>query len=574
MIKGVLDKINPTHLFYMIYALLLAIWIIPYYVEDILIKLILSGIFGLISAIFIGEIISIIFTRENIIKRITESFKGKPVEAVNYLRNETESWLNYVLKFITKLEKHHKIKSIDIDLKESKLQLIFSKTSESICADREAIEKLIGISADIDPRIVREIIAGDDAVKLKRGKEKLERKLNRLNKLKEKADFIPDIVDIIRDASTGRAVTKSADVLQKASDVEDLKWLIRFVNSRIGFRMSELLGLKVEWGIVKWYEKEVVEISTEQDYIQLFSNKNFKLAEASALALFKKFRIIYDINNVDITLLKNTIGDDSANIVSNKAKNMVDFDDVKKFLENFKSKRKFALDHIWNNFLNWHRVDIKKDIFDAEQPLAIALTFGYSKILEFLLDKMLVNAKQMGEDIKRMQLILIKSEQKFGDEEFLRAELIGKHSELNCSIMPLAAIRERGLRIGKVFVGIESIDISGDIVHPRGSVEGIKEIKDFAPNASFYAFGETYKVKQFNKILIDYTKLAFSKHEYINYVITDHGIHRLNKGTWESFDGKNWKLTDGTLYCCINHWQEIIRKEIDESHDKRNKEQV
>lgn len=284
MIKEVLDKINPTHLFYMIYALLLAIWIIPYYVEGLLIKLILSSIFGLISAIFIGEIISIIFTRENIIVRRIESFKGKPGKAVNYLRNETESWLNYVLKFITKLEKHHKIKSIDIDLKESKLQLIFSKTSESICADREAIEKLIGISADIDPRIVREIIAGDNSTKLKKRKENFERKLNRLKKLKKKADFIPDIVDIIRDASTGRAVTKSAYVLQKATDVEDLKWLIRFVNSRIGFTISELLGLKAEWGVVKWYEKRVVKISTEKDYIQVFSDDKFKLSDISALA--------------------------------------------------------------------------------------------------------------------------------------------------------------------------------------------------------------------------------------------------------------------------------------------------
>jgi translation initiation factor 2B subunit (eIF-2B alpha/beta/delta family) len=655
MVEGISNKINPMYLFYLMYTLILAIWIIPYYIQNRILEAILSSIFGLISILFFGQIISFLFTPDNILTRIIQSFKGKPELAISYLISETEKWLKDSLTFIDKYKIN---KNINIDFKESDLHLKYIRISESLRVDHEAIEKLTGISADINPRIIKEIIIEDDEAKLRKVKERLERKSNRLNKLKEKVDLIPEIINIIRDASTGGAVSKSAEVLQEATDVEDLKWLIRFVNSRIGFTTAELLGLKVEWGRVKWYEKEVVKISKDDDYIEVFSDSEFKLAEESASALFKKeLKSIYDINNTDISFLTPLIGSSNAVIVGNKAKNMLDFEDVKEFLGDFNNKRESALKDIFEKFIDWHWDDIKKSIFDAEEPLAIALTYGYSNTLERILDRMLQTAKERGEDIKMMQLILIKSEQK-GEEDFLRAELLGKHSELNCSIMPLPAIKERGIRIGKVFVGIESIDMSGDIVHPRGSIEITEKIKNLAPNASFYAFGETYKVKQFNKILIDYTKLAFCKCDHINYVITDHGIHRLNAGKWELFDGINWKvienlfswneilrnhsdrlkeflrrkyninwirkakiekidddtihvffeknilslklnpeknkvileidnvridefvakmengtlniyLPDGNLYCCINHWQEVIRNEMKESHAKK-----
>lgn len=513
MIKTILEKVNPTYLFHAIYALIFAIWIIDIYIDNKIIAYVFQVSLFVVSVLFLYNIVSLLFTPDNIMKIRIDLWRNKPEKAIDFLISEDEKWLKDVLKFLEKLQSNIKSKNIKDEKlernlqQERNLQLIFSKISESIHADNEAIEKLIGISVDIDPRIVKEIINDYDSIKednivnntrldninmvINRRITRFNYKHNRLLKLKEirlklkkreKEDIISDIINVIRDPSTGRAVTMSAKVLQKADNVEEMMWLIRFVNSRTGFTMAELLGLKVEFRSVKWYDRHVRDQMGQM---------------------------------------------------------VVSFDKVKKFLKEFKDKRESAKNKIWENFENWDWIDIRRDILDARQQiLAIALTFGYSSVLEFILDKM---ARELGSDAKRMQLILIKSEQKFGDEEFLRAELMGRHPGLNCSIMPLDAIKERGLQIGKVFVGIESIDVTGDIVHPRGGVEAVKNIRDYAPNASFYAFGETYKVKHFKKTFIDYTKLAFCRHENIDYVVTDHGVHRLRKFylfSWDNISGK------------------------------------
>ncbi len=511
---------EPEILFHLLYSILLAFLIIPEITSNSIIKLVFSGLLIINSYFFLRKLF---FTPLKKIEYKINSFSGKPEFAIIYLIDESEKWLKDIKKFInirynlngTKKDEKQKIQKLfktfkvfsfllilgeierdkkskknyeelgkKILLKESELKFIYRRISESINADQEAIENLLGINITIETRIVREIVMEYDPSKIERRKKNIERKLERLAKLQEKVDYFSDMIEIIRDASTGRAVTRAAKVLQKAENVEDLKWLTRFVNSRIGFQMGELLGLKVEWGMVKWYEKQVIH---------------------------------------------------------GKDTNKANFEDVKEFLKSFVNKRKFALDTIWEKFYEWHWEDIKRDIFEAKQPLAIALTYGYSSTLEFILDKMLTIAENdKSSNIRLVQLVLIKS-QRYGDEEFLKGELIRKHTKLNCSIMPLDAIRERGLKIGKVLIGIESIGISGDIVHPRGSAEIIKVIKSYAPNAVFYAFGETYKFKEFGKILIDYSKIAFCKHEYIDYVISDHGVHRNYKTLFFEWNNINEK---------------------------------
>ncbi len=581
-IKIILREINPTYLFYITYIVILIIWVVPYYAKSQLKSFFLVGILILTSILFFHKLISFLFNPNNLLTLKMQSFDGKPEEAIDYLINEAENWVNDILKLITiiqlnkkndekinqedekieqkiyryylslynlylrlyclvKLDKRLKGK---IQIKETDLDRVFSRISEFIGAERGAIERLVGVRTDVDPRIIQEVINNYELIKKEINKPEIDREIDQINKrFKDKQDrlkklkglnedIISDIISEIKESSTGKATTSAANILQSAKDVEELKWLIAFVNSRIGFRIAELLCLELEkmnpQEIVKWCGKIVVETSDKkrcQDYMS-----HFQITQNIANELCNNFKSIYEIN-VNSEKVHEIILEDQANEILNKARNMVDFKDVIIFLKIFNDLRDNAVNELWKNFYDWKWDDIRRDIFNPyiSQPLSIALTYGYSSILEFILNKIIDKVGQRIFGINMVQLLLIQNKQKIGDEEFLRAELMGKHPQIKVSIMPPDAIEERGLQIGNVFVGIESIDISGDIVHPRGSVEVIKIIKNCAPNAFFYAVGETYKVKYFKRIFIDYTKLAFFKHGDINYVVTNHGIHRLEK---------------------------------------------
>ncbi len=659
-IKILMVSINPALLFYITYTIILGYYIVPYYIHSQWLRLGIGIFFFIISILFFNNLISFLFTPNNLLTIKIQTIMEKPEDGLHFLKNEAEKWLNVVSKFIENAESRSSTDCLknnkeireeiqEIRLKGSNLQHIFNRvSSESIHADREAIEELIGFRCDSDPKIVEELINDynsiekdtylfswdkipgshdeilkaflkqkfhidwvktaeinkidndkaitlssnnnlisltlndektkvqlrtsdgradefitkkekgvlniykDSNIKLKiriaARKERLSEIRNQLGKLKEYENFIPDIIDIIRDTSTRRAVVKSANVLQKAKVVDDLKWLITFINSRIGFDMAELLGLKVEGEYVKWNDKEgndkkVVNISGFKDYMNLF-----KLDIDKASFLYTNYGTISKINDAKIHEVEE---------VRKIAKDMVDLDDVKMFSSNFKKKGDDALNNLWLNFYGWHWNELTRHFISGATPrLAIALTSGYSNTLAFILDKILEKAK-VSYDIKNIQLLLIKSDsefgsdQKFGDVELLKAELIGKHPGLNCRIMPIDIIKMHGLQIGKVFIGIESIDITGDIVHPRGNMKVIENIRDCAPTASFYAFGETYKVKDFKKIPIDYTKLAFLNHDKINYVVTDHGIHKRDNilDKWEVLFGPylfSWEKIPGS----------------------------
>jgi len=597
VIERFLDNIsNPIYLFYLIYSIILAFWIYPYYGKGLIIETFLGIMLFIISILFFRKTISFLFRPSKRQEIIIQSFNGKPEEAIDYLMSEAENWLNNVLNFIDNVKynttnidesqdwttnvlkfetaKDNKNtvkynKKLEKKILPSDFEDIFNGICETINVDYEAIEKLIGVRGSTDLKTVEEIINDynfikNDINKLKNVKDindrainkklysiyvrknRLERSLEHLKNLKHRDYFIPDLLSIIRDASTGRAVVKSAEVLQKADNIEDLMWLIKFVNSRTGFNMAELLGLTVEHEEVKWYEKKVVKISDHKDYMKIF-----ELNSGTAEVLYDECKNITEIKKAysETHEIYNT-------------ENMEDFSKIIDFLVEFKTKRDDALNNIWKNFSEWHWKELK-NYFKPEttQPLGIALLSGYSNTLEFILDEILKKAKSDPDlDVKIIQILLIKSEQKYGDEEFLRAELIGKYPDLKCNVIPLTSIKERGIKIGKVFVGIESIDILGDIVHPRGSVKGINEIKEFADQAYLYAFGETYKVKNFKKIFIDYTSLTFCPYNEINFLITDHGIHKLNEESkWEFLENETWIQTDmGTLECCLNYWQDFI----------------
>jgi hypothetical protein len=68
-------------------------------------------------------------------------------------------------------------------------------------------------------------------------------------------------------------------------------------------------------------------------------------------------------------------------------------------------------------------------------------------------------------------------------------------------------------------------------------------------NVEVFAFGETYKVQDFDEYHIDYSKLSLLDGKFIDYIITDHGFHKRPDEGWKSL-----------LNCCIDDWREKNKK--------------
>ncbi len=117
---------------------------------------------------------------------------------------------------------------------------------------------------------------------------------------------------------------------------------------------------------------------------------------------------------------------------------------------------------------------------DYHHPISIALTYGYSAVLSSVLKEILSIAKRENK-AQELHIKLIKSEgfktQTRGGKILLRGEQqlrdelvsIDKSLEDRCNIFPIEMIKERKLesQISKIFIGIESISTSGNVVHPR-----------------------------------------------------------------------------------------------------------
>ncbi len=174
--------------------------------------------------------------------------------------------------------------------------------------------------------------------------------------------------------------------------------------------------------------------------------------------------------------------------------------------------------------------------------IAIGLTYGYSTALKTILNESCGKVQ----NISGLHIILIRTSEAPGDEEILKAELMADYKDqgLKCDIMPIEAIekKEMQLQLNSIFVGIEGINKHGDIVHPRGGSEIIREIKKVNPDIEVYAFGESYKVLDFTEKDIDYTKLSLFRSENINYVVTDDGVHERKEVylfNWNEIPGKD-----------------------------------
>ncbi len=251
-------------------------------------------------------------------------------------------------------------------------------------------------------------------------------------------------------------------------------------------------------------------------------------------AVIKKF----DEGIINVSTKDNSL---SLRLNNEKTKAILTFDDGR--TDEFIAMMENGMLNIYEKI---HRLDFSGSI-------AIGLTYGYSAALKRVLKQIC----KYCDNIKGLRIILIRTNDAPGDEELLRAELIADYRELKCDIMPIEVIEQKEiqLQMRSIFVGLESINKRGDIVHPRGGSEIIREIKKYNPDIKVYAFGESYKVLNFTEEDIDYTKLSLFRSKNVNYVVTDDGVHERKDNKWQ----KGNVLADD-LSCCEKSWENIYKR--------------
>ena len=542
----------PIKLLGLIYASGLGIWRILS-AGDFTFKMPVVIFAVVVTIPFFAYVIHLMFPPSKRIEILVDAYGTNP-RIILFIAKNVKRWLGDIVKFMDKQPNMDEIREAielplirsnieklqkrflkpssakrlmgGIEKKGNYLNTLISSVSESFQISRESLEELINSKVDINQKLVSEINISYDQIKaylrslsavlsavdvrttpqkiinyyIKKIKERadyLESKRESLIEqiewikefVKQKEDTVEELVEILNEPSTGKAVSKLARILsEKAKTVEDMIWLIRFANSRKGAKISELIGLKV------------IQVGKEAKlywYGTLISQENLQK--------------------------------------------------VRGFLGSFVRLRSEALEELWQKFKKWNKETNKLDL---TQPIATGLTFGYSAALRKILQGLCKENRQL-------RTILISREAP-GAEEILKAELIVDCPRLKCDIMPFEVIKRREIQrqIGVIFVGIESINKQGDIVHPRGGSEIIRKIKEYRKDTKVYAVGESYKVQEFTEDDIDYTKLSLFRHEYVDYVVTDHGVHER--------EGESWKIGGkvvNNLDCCAEHWKKRLKEE-------------
>jgi len=483
-----------------------------------------------VTVAFFAYIVHLMFPPSKRVEILVDAY-GNNHRIIPFIAKRIEKCLKNVIKFIEKQPKKDVIKNViagrdenaleklqgeflkprttrrltdGIEKKGNYLNALIGGVSESFRIPRESVEELINTKVDVSQNISKGIVSSYDEVKgsierltgikrplgereikywdyieesinekledIRKKEESLKFQIEWIKELDKRRESIPRLLEVIKETSTGKAVSKlSKLLLEEAKNEEDILWLIRFANSRKGIPIGELLGLKraetanSSNNALEWYKKP----------INLNREKGF-------------FR---------------------------------DFDDW---------RRNKALKTLWDKFISWNELRDKNEKLDFAQPIAIGLASGYSAALRRILKGICEHVQ----DIKKLHIILI-SEAPGGDEEVLRAELKADYPGLRCDIMPIDVIKEKEMerQINSIFVGIEGINKQGDIVHPRGGSDVIKKMKKY--EADVYAFGESYKVLDLTEADIDYTKLSLSRSENIDYVVTDHGVHKREENKWK-----------------------------------------
>lgn len=172
------------------------------------------------------------------------------------------------------------------------LTALIGEISSSYQIDKQSVEGLVGTKIDVCLKIIEEIDSHYSKIKsnieilivisntnsggrapdhianvayhwkeitkrlddLDKKEKRLNNQIDWLEKLKERKEDIPGILKILKETSTGTAVVLLSNLFKETKD-ENWLWLCKFTNARMGFPLSELLGLKLEQDSLKWYGK-------------------------------------------------------------------------------------------------------------------------------------------------------------------------------------------------------------------------------------------------------------------------------------------------------------------------------
>lgn len=623
-------------------------------VEDFTFK-IPAVIFAVVVTVaFFAYVIHLMFPPSKRVEILVDAYGNNP-RIIPFIAKRIEKSLKNVIKFIEKQPKEDYIKSViagrdsnaleklqgeflkprttrrltdGIEKKGNYLNALIGGVSESFRIPRESVEELINTKVDVSQKTSKGIVSSYDDIKaciekltgiikaqpsvhdidvsnylekrvkervedIRKKKESLLFQIRWLEELDKRRGSIPRLLEVIKETSTGKAVSKLSKLLyEEAKDEEDILWLVLFANSRKGFPIGKLLGLKSAETAnpfdktLEWYGDPISKnLNHEKNFFKYFDlqrdkaldtlwdkfiswneSRNGKekldfaqpiaigLASGYSAALRRILKGICDyvlkyLFSIDAKLE----GDLNKNIISKKLKDnfeiggfpLSDNAKVTKEKENEwviteeKSISKPPKKR-WKIFLNYIKKETVQVVNQKSQKFIVRKEDGKLNIY--------------AQDIKKLHIILI-SEAPGGDEEVLRAELKADYPGLRCDIMPIDVIKEKEMerQINSIFVGIEGINKQGDIVHPRGGSDVIKKMKKY--KADVYAFGESYKVLDFTEAEIDYTKLSLSRSENIDYLVTDHGVHKRDGHTWKIGEnlGENGK---DNLDCCVHYWED------------------
>ena len=558
---------------------------------------------------FFAYVIHLMFPPSKRVEILVDAYGNNP-RIIPFIAKKVKRWLEEIIKFMEKqpnigyirkatesakgnrLEELHKkilkprsTKKLmgRIEKKGNYLNALISGVSESFQIPRESIEELINSKVDINQKIVSEINISYDQIKdylrslsdtneltpkeitgyynrkIKERLDYLESKKESLNTQiewieefdKRKKDTLEQLLEILKEPSTGKAVSKLSRLLslEKVKTKEDLIWIIRFANSRKGFNISELLGIKIMKGVenetLNWYESAISKEKFKK--LKKFTDEFVRLRSDALGVLWKKFKEWNEITNkLDFNqpiAIGLTYGYSSAlrRILQGLCKDVMylfsinaalveenlNKGDITKELKNEFKTKGFPLSENATIRKREEKAD-KWEIINGEKIYTLRKEDGKLNIYDV-------------ENIGLLSIILIKGSEAPGEEEILKAELMADYPGLKCVIMPIEVIEKKEIqrRIGVIFVGIESINKQGDIVHPRGGSEIIRKIKEYRKDTEVYAFGESYKVQGFTEDDIDYTKLSLFRNENIHYVVTDHGVHKRvwYLFSWDSIPG-------------------------------------
>lgn len=583
-------------------------------------KYALIALILVISIIFFALVLTLMFPLERRVRVLARSYSED--ELIIFLKNEIKEWLTVISNLLQNQPSkagrrytHSQLEEMENEIsnKGRYLESLVTEVSNSLQISKESVEDLIGIKIGVEKQIAKAII--DDYKKIQDARETLKNNrsltqnvsdyfedeiLEKTNDIQTKKQLlntqikwieqlenqhgnIKTLLKIIREESTGKAIVILAELLGTAKTSEQLKFLIQAANSRVGYKLGELLGFKLKLKspyLFNWDEipgnaenklKEFLKQSFGVNWViaakieKTTDRRTINISDKNSLSLElndEKSGVILTIDDVrtDEFIVKTERG------VLKVYKSYLETEltwyekpnpnlsKIEEFLKKFERLRKKSLkEELIKKFSEYEKIDYT-------QPISIALSFGYSAVLASILRNIIDEAQEAGQ-ANELCIMIIKSEgfknlTKAGKilpsgEELLRDELISRYPDIKdrCNIFPIETIKEKDMegQINKIFIGIESINKLGNVVHPRGGTNIIRYLKEKNPNVKVFAFGETYKVQDFDDFHIDYTKLSMLEgNKFIDYIVTDHEVHKLTGGEWN-------------LDCCMKHWIDKIR---------------